>query len=149
LDNQRNTITAVEELLHRSGGIDMSAMFAMIQEISQSLNSTAPARRTAPRRTVLPPLAPVDANATATYTPMIADYILKLQSRTIDYVSSHSNTLAAYIQEQRQQRPTVFMDEKEIWDIMRDIIIQVNQKCATENWSGEFSERISNLLAPD
>ena len=137
MDSQRITMAAVEDLLRRSDGIDMSVMFEMILGIRKNIATPARARRT-PWPRVLP--------NTTTYTPTILDNILKLQVPSIDYVRSDPDTLAKYVGEQRLRRPAEFMDEQDIWDIFRDIIVQVDQKCAAGNWSGEFSEGIPSLL---
>jgi hypothetical protein len=140
MDGQRQTMAALEGLLRRFDGIDMSAMFEVILEIRQSVETpaSAPSRRIPQSTATVVDMHP----NTATYTPTILDYILKLQAPDIDYVCSDPNTLATYVRERLQRSPAEFLDEQEIWDIFREIIVQVNQKCATGNWSGEFSEGI-------
>jgi len=139
-------MTAVEGLISRSDGVDLSAMYEAILEIRRTM--VQPASR--PRR---PPAAPLPRTTTATtippnsttYTPTILDYMFKLQAPAINYACSGPNTLKNYVRDQRMRNPPEFMDEQEIWDIFRDIIVQVNQKCASGNWSGEFSEGIPFL----
>lgn len=139
MDCQRSTMASVEKLLRWSDGVDLSIMFETILNLRNNIDTPAHACRTTwPSAT---PVAPILPNTT-TCTPTILDYILKLQAPGIAYVSPDPNTLGKYVREQRLREPAEFMDEQEIWDIFRDIIVQVDQKCAAGNWSGEFSEGI-------
>src|SRR5579859_6307319 len=145
LESQRRVLSSIGDLSHQFEGINMGTMFDAILEIRQRINIPLPSRRlpqgTAARVAATP-------HSTAIHTPTILDYLTRLQSPYIEYTSPHQNTLAVYVREKHAQIPVEGLDEQEIWDIFRDVIVQVKDKCSAGNWSGEFSQGNINVLTP-